>query len=112
MPEYSFKHPKTKEIKTLIQKMSDKHEFVDDNGVRWERVFEVPNASIDTEIDPFSLQDFKEKTNNKRGNVGNLWDLSKELSEKRIKLSGKDKVKEKTIQDYRKKCKGKRHPHE
>jgi hypothetical protein len=92
--------------------MNDNHEFTDEKGIQWIRVFSIPNTAVDTEIDPFSYTDFVNKTNGKKGTVGDLWDRSAELSEKRKKKAGKDLIKEKAIQDYRKKCKGARHPHE
>lgn len=107
---YTYQHPKTKKTIDIVQSMNDTHEFYDANGVRWNRVFTKPNATIDAQINPFSARDFAKKT--EKYTVGECWDLSAEMSEKRKKIEGKDKVKEKTISDYRKKCKGKRHPHE
>jgi len=110
MPLYTYEHPKTKKQVTIIQKMTDSHEYVDEKGVKWNRVFHVPQAATDTQIDPFSFNDFVKKTNNKKGTVGDLWDISADLSEKRKSKAGKDAIKEKTISDYEKKCKGVRHP--
>jgi hypothetical protein len=113
MPLYTYEHPKTKKQITFLQRMTDTHEYFDGDGVQWNRVFDKPYASVDSQIDPFSYQDFVQKTNGKKGNVGDLWDLSQELSEKRAKhRDGTDPVKQKAIKDYRKKTKGKRHPHE
>lgn len=112
MPSYTYQHPKTKKKIDIIQSMDAVHEYIDDKGVRWLRVFSSPFAQTDTQIDPFSYQDFVKKTNNKKRTVGDLWDISAELSEKRTKKVGKDPIKEKTIKDYRKKCNGKKHPHE
>ena len=41
--------------------------------------------------------------------VGDMWDLSKDMSEKRAKKAGKDPVKEKYFKDYEKKRKGVKH---
>jgi hypothetical protein len=112
MPIYIFEHPKTKKQIELIQGMNEKHEYVDGKGIKWNRIFSKPNAAVDTEIDPFSYTDFVNKTNNKKGTVGDLWDKSAELSDKRAKKVGKDPVKAKAITDYRKKCQGRLHPHE
>jgi hypothetical protein len=54
--------------------------------------------------------DFAEYTKNHRGTIGDLWDRSAELSEKRSKIYGKDPVKDKYFKDWSKKRKGKKHP--
>ena len=109
MAQYSYINPKTKKTITLVQSMNEPHIYIDKNGVAWERVFEAPQAQIDTKIDPFSGKDFVNKTRNKNMTVGDSWDLSLELSESRKKKAGNDTVKEKTIKDYETKCKRK-HP--
>jgi hypothetical protein len=93
--------------------MEDKHEYFGENGDEnsWKRVFTVPNASIDSQVDPFSSKDFVNKTNNKKGTYGDLLDRSKEMSEKRAQIAGGvDPVKEKYYQDYSKARKGAKHP--
>lgn len=82
MPEYFFQNPKTGEIKSIIQRMNDIHEF-SENGIKFDRLFTVPQASIDTNIDPRSSRDFVEKTGRKKGTIGDLWDKSAECAEKR-----------------------------
>jgi hypothetical protein len=110
MPIYEFEHPKTKKRLLVIQKMDDVHEYTDERGVKWSRVFGIPNAKIDADIDPFSERAFMEKTKNFKGSVGDLFDMSRELSEKRaIKRNGKDPVKDKTVTTYEKKTQ-KAHP--
>lgn len=110
MPEYLYQHPLTKKVVSVFQKMTEKHEFFDTNGVEWKRIFTSPNPGIDTRIDPFSVQDFARKTSNKKGNIGDLWDKSKELSQAREKIQGKDQVKEKYYKKWSEKRKGKIHP--
>lgn len=115
MPLYTYEHPKTKKQITLVQRMTEEHVYTDEKGVKWNRVFEKPNARIDTlgDMDAFSSKEFMEKTKNKKMTMGSMWDLSAELSAKRAKASGgKDPVKQKTVEAYRKKCKGKAHPQE
>lgn len=104
MPLYIYEHPKTEEVIELIQGMNDKHEYIDDKGVKWNRLFSKPQAKTVT-IDPFSARDFVEKTRGTRGTVGDLWDQSAELSAARTKRYGYDPVKDKTVKDYEKKCK-------
>jgi hypothetical protein len=109
MPLYEYEHPKTKRRVTVIQKMTDVHEYIED-GVKWNRVFDVPNASIDSQVDPFSEKQFMEKTKNFKGTMGDLWDMSAELSEKRAqKRGGIDPVKDKAVKTYEKKTQ-KKHP--
>ena len=99
MPLYTYKNPETDEHKDVLQSMNDKHVY-EEGGVQWLRVFYSPNMSIDTQVDPFSSKDFKEKACTKRGSVGDLLDQSKELSQKRIDSAGFDAVKEKTDREY------------
>jgi hypothetical protein len=82
MPYYLFKNPETEEICELFFHMNDEKKFIDESGIEWHREFVVPQASIDTNIDPYSKRAFMDKTN-KAGTFGEMMDLSKELSEKR-----------------------------
>lgn len=109
MPNYLFQHPETGETQEVFQHMNDSHVYVKD-GVSWNRIFTVPTASIDTNIDPMSHKDWNLKTENKRGTIGDMMDRSKELSEQRAKIVGKDPVKEKFFENHRKKTGGKYHP--
>ncbi len=65
MPEYLYKDPETGEEVSIYQGINEKHKYNAD-GKEFERVFTVPNASIDTNIDPMSEKDFVEKTRNKK----------------------------------------------
>ena len=82
MPYYLFSHPETEEIREIFFHMNDEKVYIDENGLKWKREYVVPQASIDANIDPYSSRAFVEKTR-KAGNVGELFDLSKEMSEKR-----------------------------
>jgi hypothetical protein len=111
MPLYTYENPKTGETVDIIQTMSEKHQYIDQEGLEWKRVFQVPNASIDAQIDANNPIAFIDATKNKKGTYGDLLDKSAELSEKRAKdHGGKDPVKEKFLQDYAKKTNGKKHP--
>ena len=113
MPIYLFQHPKTGEVKEVLQKMNEPHSYVDEKGIEWERVFLSPNMSIDGKgmgADTTS-EEFVRKTKDKNYNLGEMWNLSAELSEKRAKIGGKDHVKEKASKAYTKKCKGMKQPH-
>ena len=109
MPVYLFENPETGETVEVIQGMKDKHVFLDDQGVEWHRVWDTPNAATDTQIDPHNSKDFVEKTRNKKGTIGDLWDAAKEAGEKRKKRDGNDKIQEKWFKQYSKGRKGLRH---
>jgi hypothetical protein len=107
MPEYIYENPDTGEQVSVWQSVHEEHVY-EIEGIEYSRVYTVPQASIDTHIDPYSQKEFREKT--KVENVGDMWDRSKELSEIRASKEGKDPVKEKYFKDYAKKTKGKKHP--
>ncbi len=109
MPTYIFQHPQNGKIVELVQGIKETHEYVDSDGVKWNRVFTIPNASIPTKIDPHSQSDFIQKTQGTKGTLGDMWDWSKELSEKREKDLGKDPVKENHLKKYSKSRKGLKH---
>ena len=93
--------------------MNEPHSYVDDKGVEWNRIFLSPNMTVDGNgmgADTTSAE-FVRKTKDKNYNLGEMWEISGELSKKRSKIGGKDHVKEKTSKAYSKKCKGKKHPH-
>ena len=108
MPIYVYQHPETEEYIELLQGMNDPHEYTDADGMEWKRIFFVPNASFDTEVDPYSQSDYMKATANKKGTIGDMMDYSKELSAKRADKDGKDPVKEKFLRQYEKKH-GKKH---
>lgn len=112
MAIYLYKNKETGEIREVFQNMDDKHVYSGGEGKQeqWDRVWTTPNMSIDSQIDPFSSRQFVEKTGKECGTVGDLWDRSKELSEKRKEILGKDPIKEKYYEDYSKKRKGSQHP--
>ncbi len=101
MPLYTYSNPITGKTVEVYQGMTENHEYFE-NGIKFDRVFVAPNASIDTKIDPFDRKQFIEKTSNKRGTMGDLYDRSAELSEARAqKIGSKDPVKEKFFEDYK-----------
>lgn len=108
MPSYLYKNPETEEIKEVFQKMTDKHVYFEE-GVEWKRVWTVPQASMDSNVDVFSEKDFMKKTAN-GGTIGDLWDRSTEWSEKRAEKSGsKDPIRQNEFKNYSEKRKGKKH---
>ena len=110
MPIYVYKHPDEEEFREVLQGMNDEHVY-EEEDVEWKRVFLSPNASIDNSIDPFNNQQFIDATYKKKGTVGNMIDLSAELSSKRAeKAGGIDPVKEKFYRNYAKERGGAEHP--
>ena len=110
MPIYLYQNPKTDEVIEIVQKMSEPHEYTDDDGLKWERVWTNPTASIDTKIDPWNKNQFLEKTKaTGKATMGDIWDRSQELSRKRAeKNDGVDPVRKKYEKSYSKERKGKR----
>jgi len=110
MPVYIFENPNTGETIEIIQKMNDPHVYADNDGLEWNRVFQVPNASTDTEFNAdMTESEFVRKTGGKNGTMGDLWDASAELSSKRAAKYGKDKVKDNFFKNYSKDRKGLKH---
>jgi hypothetical protein len=106
MPLYLFKNPKTGKVISVFQGMNDEHNYSED-GIKYERVFTVPNAQIDTEFDVDSSSKFVEKTGRMKGTLGEIWDYSEELSKKRAsKYGGTDPLRKKAEEKYSKKRKG------
>ena len=111
MPVYSFQHPETEEVIDVVQRMKDVHEYVDDDGVKWQRIFSVPNANADVNIDPFNAQAFNDKNRLSNASYGDLVKQSEEASLRRAdKNSGVDPVKKKYFKDWSAKRDGKKHP--
>lgn len=107
---YVFEHPKTGEQIELFFSMNDDKKYTDKKGVEWKRVFMGSQLSTVGKVDPWNNADFVNKTAQKKGTVGNMMDLSKELSEQRAKDNGGvDPVKEKYYKDYSKARGGAKH---
>jgi hypothetical protein len=62
MPLYIYQNPKTQEVKEIVQSVHDKHEY-SEGGVKWNRVFTVPQVGIDSKLDANSTEkDFVDTT--------------------------------------------------
>lgn len=113
MPQYIYRHPEKDEYVEIFQHMKDEHSYSDEDGVKWRRVFTVPQMAMVTKIDPFDKNQFVRAGENKNETVGDMWDRSKEMSEKRADLNGGvDPVREKALENYSKERKGAKHPSE
>lgn len=115
MPQYVFEqldNPNVRSERFYHMKEAPKVGTVitDDKGIKWKRVFTKPQASIDTKMDPYSARDFVKATS-KPGQIGDLWDRSREASMKRAdKEGGVDPVREAYFKNYSKRRHGKKHP--
>ena len=107
MPFYLFEFNGVQ--KEVLLGMNDVKQYTDEDGNKWTRVYLIPQASANTKIDPFSAADFVNKTGQKKGTIGDLWDKSAELSNIREDKMGKDHVKEKFYSDYSKSRQGQKH---
>jgi hypothetical protein len=109
MPIYVFSHPKTGEIKEVLLPVSDCIVY-SEGGVIWNREYAFNVAVKDSPVDPWKKNDFLRKTGEMKGNVGDMIDLSAELSEKRAERSGgRDPIKSQYFKEYSAARKGKRH---
>jgi hypothetical protein len=107
MPEYIYEDPNTNNRIVVWQSVHEDHSY-EVGGVMYNRVYTVPNASIDSKINAESESEFVEKT--KAKTYGELWDASAEMSAKRSDIhGGKDPVKKEHFKEYSKKRKGKKH---
>lgn len=105
MPNYIYKHPKKEEYVEVVQGMNDEHVYFDEDGIEWERRWTVPQAIVSSysNLNAFDTREAARMTGDKKGSVGDLWDLSKELSERRVeKLGGEDPIKRKYLKQYEK----------
>lgn len=110
MPIYVFQHPKTKKVKEIIQRMNEEHVFVDKKGIKWERILVNPQVAFNTQLSATDSKGFVAKTRDKNYSLGQLWDMSAELSSRREGTSGVDEIKAKAEEAYKKKT-DKAHPH-
>lgn len=111
MPIYIYQNPITKEIKEVVQSVHDKHEYVDDKNIKWNRVFTAPQLNTEGTLDAnCDARKFSDFTKNKKETIGDMWDRSAELSEKRKKIYGEDFVKKEYVKNWSKKRKNKKHP--
>lgn len=107
-PIYLFENESTGEVKEVLQSMNEPRVYFED-GVQWRHVFTVPNAASNSQIDPFSSNQFIEKTGKQKGKMRDLYEQSQEMSERRKQITGGiDPVQRAYFDDYQKKV-GKKH---
>lgn len=109
MPLYIYSNSDGQTIEKFYHMNDSKpQEFTDDQGVKWSRDWGAARVqgAIDSKIDPFSSQQFVNKTS-RPDTVGKLWERSKELSEMRKAKNGFDPLSQKAKEDYSKARNGK-----
>ncbi len=114
MPQYVFAKVSdpsvTQDLVYSMKEVPSVGTVISIEGVKWKRVFTRPQASFDTRVDPHSAKDYVKATS-RAGSVGDLWDRSQELSQKRAqKEGGVDPVKQTYLKDYSRRHKGAKHP--
>ena len=109
MPIYLFQHPKTQKVIEVVQRMNEPHTYAE-KGIEWIRIYVNPQVAFNTQISATDSKSFVNKTRDKNYSLGQLWDMSAELSQKREGMSGIDEIRVKAEQSYQDKTK-KRHPH-
>ena len=65
MPFYIFENPETKERREVRQRMADVHEYTDENGLKWNRVFLAGNMSVDSRPNVDCTKSLANSTSNK-----------------------------------------------
>lgn len=106
MPQYRFIDDRDGSIHEIIMGMNDDHSYITPDGYKLRRLWDVaPNANIDStsNLNPFDSKAYVDLTAKKQGTIGDLENLSRELSEKRTDKAGQDEVKQKMFKDYSKK---------
>jgi hypothetical protein len=100
MPEYQFSNPQDPgDIISLFLSVNDVHEYIL-AGVKWDRVWTVPQISMDVKSDPFNPKQFLDKTS-KGGTLGDIWDRASDLSEARAeRMGGVDLLKAEADKKY------------
>ncbi len=106
MPVFDFQHVESGEIISVYLSVKEPKESYSTqikDGKTYKRVYSAPLAASNIIRGNMSKEDFRKVTTGKNYNVGDLYDISKEMSEERAaKNGGKDPVKEKFYKDYEK----------
>ena len=111
MPLYTFSNPQTGETIDVFFSMNEKKEYIDENGLKWNREYYSPELNTTGKTDAWNSKQFVEKTGREPGTVGDLLDRSSELSKERASQNGGvDPLKEKYYQKYTKERNGAIHP--
>ena len=114
MPLYEFFNETTGESVDVFFHMTDEKVYNGEDGTQegqWRRIYHAPLAAIDTKLDPRDKNAFVRRTE-KYTKLGEMQDISREMSEKRAAKDGKDSVKEAWLKNYSAQRLGKKHSSE
>lgn len=103
MPIHQFQHEESGEIieeYVPAAAPAADHQKIERNGKVYKRVYVAPLAARDTKVGSGSIEDFRRMTDEKRMKNGDLWEISKQMSEEREAKHGRDPVKEKHYRDF------------
>jgi hypothetical protein len=96
LPQYYFQSVDDEEIYTdIFFTFKDAPRIgtiIDYEGEKWRRMPTLPQAASSTLISPFDNKAFVEKTGKMKGTWGQLENFSREMSEQRTKIAGRDEV--------------------
>lgn len=111
MPVFNFQHESTGEVISVLVKHTEpdesRHVQIQD-GKTYKRVYAAPMAAKDTKKKDCTSADFTRITAEKNLKVGEMWEISREMSQERAsKNNGVDIVQENFYKDYEKKNGGK-----
>lgn len=111
MPRYDFQHSETQEIHEVFFHMNDIKVYKGLNGDeegKWVRLFHVPLAAIDTQLDPNDKNQFIRRAE-KYKTIGSVIDKSRELSDIRAQRNEVDPQKRAFFDKYSADRGGKKH---
>ena len=110
MPIYTYENQTTLEKRDVIQTMNEDHVYFGDGieeEAEWKRVFTPLSFSMASSAsikDPFKKESFLAATEGKKMTLGDMWDLSGEMSQQRAEQAGgEDPVQREHFDAYEKK---------
>ncbi len=104
MPLFEYQAPDG-EILSLIldaKQPAEAYRVQKANGKIYKRIYTAPTMGVNTQARDARSDDYRRITENKNLTVGQMTDISKELSEKRAEKEGVDQVKEQFYKSYEK----------
>jgi hypothetical protein len=111
MPLYTFLHPVNGKTIDVFFHMNDEKKYIDENGVEWQREYHSPELNATGSTDAWNSKQFVEKTGRNAGKLGDMLDMSADLSKERASQNnGVDPLKEKYYKRYSKERNGAIHP--
>lgn len=115
MPVYDYHHEESGKTISVFVPLSatdqERAQQMGEDGNVYRRVYAAPLAAQNMLHGDSTIADFRRATTDKRNlSVGEAWDISREMSERRAaKNGGVDPKKEQFYRDYEKRTKSKHH---